>query len=279
MRGGGNIHNHDPLFLDLYFSFCRLLQLTKVETTLRALCNACYFTVYKQSITEGDIMSYQSICSKQPDDPQLPIGEKIPADRRLLGMRFYIAGTFDRTENTKKDDLEILVAQLGGTILSKSSAETLLKNHSRVPHCYIIVKNEKALIDATSYYDPKSKKGKAELTGAAKNLKMFAGGKWKFLKKEFITDSGSADVVLNPDDYSIEPGENIRSIRVNDVRTLMRKQRGDIGATVSVITSIKKFHQNVEVMKRKRVCFSDSESGSETEGSLCGNSDTDEIIP
>ena len=71
---------------------------------------------------------------------------------------------------------------LGGTCVSRSSAVTLLKNHSKTPHCYVILNDEQCLRFATDM----GEKVPFEKFAIAKNIQSFAGGDWTFLKVDYL---------------------------------------------------------------------------------------------
>ncbi len=65
---------------------------------------------------------------------------------KLTGMRFVLIVNFTgKTQERVAKSME----SMGGTIESKSSADTLLNNHTVEPHCYVIIQDETILRQAT----------------------------------------------------------------------------------------------------------------------------------
>ena len=140
------IHNHDPMLLELFISFCQTIQLDPGnEITSKAKVEK-----FRESeptyIAPENPVTYQSIMENPVPTPTLQIGVNRPESDVLRGMRFHLIGYFP---GTSQDELMSLIKKLGGTCVSRSSAVTLLKNHSKTPHCYVILNDEQFLRFAT----------------------------------------------------------------------------------------------------------------------------------
>ncbi len=132
------------MYLELFFSFCRLLRVAvklsaeTVETTVTTACQQAIGEEYRNMAEEN----YLTICREVLQRPILEVGAQRERQHLLLGMRFLVCRTF---KETTKDMLEHLIRVTGGTTLSRSSAELLLKKHSITPHCYIVVQDRTSL--------------------------------------------------------------------------------------------------------------------------------------
>ena len=70
MRGGGRLHNHDPLFLEMFFLFCSFIKSGKRTSSF--LNNA-------EDVLGGTnpIPSYLQICQKSLKFPKVAMGESV----------------------------------------------------------------------------------------------------------------------------------------------------------------------------------------------------------
>ena len=92
MRGGGKMCNHDPLFLESFFSFCKLLQRTKAEKEVPDVL-ANLTSVFNVSLGQ----TYLEICIDAVPNPRIAVGEVRAKNKMLTGMRFYVLGSFAGT--------------------------------------------------------------------------------------------------------------------------------------------------------------------------------------
>ena len=84
MRGGGRLHNQDPLFLEMFFfSFCKFIKSGKCTRSF--LNNA------------GDLLggtnpipSYLQKCQKNLEFPKVSVSKKRLSRLLLSGLRFYV---------------------------------------------------------------------------------------------------------------------------------------------------------------------------------------------
>ena len=90
MPGGGRLHNKNPLFIEMFFSFCKFIKFGKCTRIF--LKNA------------GDVLggtnpipSYLQMCQKNLDFPKVAVGENLPSSLLLSGLRFYVFGSFGCT--------------------------------------------------------------------------------------------------------------------------------------------------------------------------------------
>ncbi len=127
---------------------------------------------------------YLEICRTTQPTAKLDVGASRERSYLLLGMRFYVVGNFKETTNEK---LEKLIREMGGTVLSGSTAELILKKHSVTPHCYIVMHERKRLDKA--------------LTGQNKQLSSFTGGDWKFSSGTYIKDTSIKELILDVEKY------------------------------------------------------------------------------
>ena len=149
----------------------------------------------------------------------------------------------------------------GAYSLKHDQADTLMKTHSRLPNCFVLVKDEEDLVIATgsvqeteelqkkmlpanklnrsksrlstsqssdsdSQY-PSSQftaRQKRETAQYSQNAQKFAQGGLTVLKKNFITDVKKVATLLDPKDFTIAPRSNFRRARVNDMRPLFVDQ-------------------------------------------------------
>ena len=158
-----------------------------------------------QLIQEVD--KHLNICQKEYQAPKLESGATRDTKCLLLGLRFFVFGNFKQTTNQQ---LEKLIAEMGGIVLSRSSAEVILKRHTITPHCYILLQDTALLENGTS--------------GHNKQLSMFSGGDWKFLSWKYIKDMSNSPQVLDIETYLLDPSSRAKSNRINGVRPLFRFQ-------------------------------------------------------
>ena len=213
MMGGGRLHHQNPMLLDIYFSFCRLLQISDNtdEKKIKEVISEFYESP-SSSIT------YESIMANRVASPDLEIGCERPECDKLTGMRFLLIGNF---KGATQESVAKTIESMGGTILSKSSADTILKNHTVAPHCYVIIQDDSVLRQATDT----DKKVLAKSADIAKLMQTFASGNWTFLSIEFVESSNLSMTVIDPGAYKLNPGTKLQQRRVNDIRPLLKRQR------------------------------------------------------
>ena len=87
-------------------------------------------------------------------------GEKRSSSLLLFDLRFYMLGTFGRRASAvagkrtepnlaRQAVVEKWTHDLGGTVLTKDNAQTILRCHSDTPNCFVLLKNEKGLVKGT----------------------------------------------------------------------------------------------------------------------------------
>ena len=89
MRGGGKLVNEDPLFLDMYFSFCKVTQQT-VDSDLFRRMQCAHQAIHGTETNFTETVTYQEICKRDIPMPQLSYGTK--STFPLAGMKFYLSG-------------------------------------------------------------------------------------------------------------------------------------------------------------------------------------------
>ena len=150
MRGGGRLHNQDPLFLEMFFfSFCKFIKTGK-----------CTHTAGDVLRGTNPIPLYLQVCQKSLEFLKFAVGEKRPSSPLLSGLRFYVLGTFGCTAAAvagkkakpslaPKAMVKKWIHDLGGTVLTKDNAQTILRGHSKTPNCFLLLKDDKDLVKGT----------------------------------------------------------------------------------------------------------------------------------
>ena len=106
------------------------------------------------------IPSYLQICQKSIEFPKVAVGENRSSSLLLCGLRFYVLGTFGCTAaavagKKAKPNLapqamvEKWIHDLGGTVLTKDNAQTILRGHSKAPNCFLLLKDGNDLVKGT----------------------------------------------------------------------------------------------------------------------------------
>ena len=109
--------------------------------------------------------------------------------------------------------VEKWIHDLGGTVLTKDNAETIIRRHSKTPNCFLLLKDDKDLVKGTMTWEerlqnrvaknestidlessdtgqkPNKRAGKKELSPAAIQCRKFASSDFKVLKLEYLVDS------------------------------------------------------------------------------------------
>ncbi len=253
MRGGGQMHNQDPMFLELLFSYCKFLKLAgSKREDLAIIQKQAEEVVNGIQLEEVRSPTYTDICQKTSHASRIAVNEL--RERPLCGMRFLVVGLYTGEVAiqgklrdpalTPHDMMEQWIRELGGMVYEKQAFLTLQRSYSRTPHCFIVLNDGKQLMLATT--NPTTKpndtdaesdasrigtpapniRTKPKLSAAAKQCREFAGGNMTFLKHTYITASLKSNVVLDPysDEYILLPGPNIKKIIVKDIRPLLLQQ-------------------------------------------------------
>lgn len=257
MMGGGQLHHHDPMFLELYFTFCRIHAQNDGDGIV-ASTDRYYEAFYPGQ--ERPTRTYQDIVSAEKPEAALDIGATRDQNSMLTDLRFVVLGSFGKLTQEKVKQ-EIL--QLGGIVLSIDAAHTILKSHSKTPLCYVVLHDDSVLKIATTKGQQPPGKNNLQL---AKNLQNFAGGDWKFLSYNYIKMCQKERTFQDPHPYELKPGNHVLQVKVNDIRALLLRQESTFphnnNQQVSRIVYSKRFKNN---LKRKRLDYS---SGSETDNSV-----------
>ncbi len=263
MMGGGQLHNQNPMLLDLFFSFCHLLQITDFqdEKKVKEIINEFHQDIELSSIT------YESIMHNRVPSPEIEVGAERPKDNLLTGMRFLLLGNF--TGTTQEKVMSSLEA-MGGTILSKASADTILRNHSITPHCYIVLQDDTVLRYATDV----DKKVAPRMLEAAKTIQSFASGNWGFLTIKYVNDCEKSGHVVDPEVYTLKPGAKLQQRRVNDMRPLLKRQRSPRNSSTEITA---KSHMRKYRKKFIENFRNGSSSDSDSDFSLGGRSSNSEV--
>ena len=237
MRGGGLIHNQDPLFLECCFSFCKVFKLaaTRDKTTeLSIIQSQTCEAVYGVTMDQLPSRSYRQICQESCETPTIAVGQSRGRNCILAGLRFFVTGTYGGTEAvaagkrldptvTPQRMVEQWIRELGGEVFTKNALHTLFYHHSQTPHCFIVLKDGEELkkgtmtaeelaadkrprdtprsaVDSTDNDSDTSRTSatRVKLSEAAKFCREFAGGQLTFIKLDYIIKSLRSDVVLDP---------------------------------------------------------------------------------
>ena len=96
---------------------------------------------------------YLDICRKGVTLTSLPIGSE--RKELLSGLRFCLLGHLGTVKKQAMTHgiVKELILDLLGLIRDNDQSETLLRTHSQLPNCFVIVKDEKDLIFATGSTD------------------------------------------------------------------------------------------------------------------------------
>ena len=94
----------------------------------------------------------------------------------------------------------------------------------------------------------------------AQKLQIFAGRHWKFLRRELILESLKCDIILDPNQFALNPGAKVIRSKVNDMRPLLKRQRNE-DCPSGAKRNAKQFKKNLS----SKTLDSSSESGSENE--------------
>lgn len=284
MRGGGQFFNPDPMFLELFFSFCSLLRLNKTRSISERI-KKCFRAMYGADIQDNN-NSFNKICAKKVEEPTLAIGLRKEKNTLFMGLRFYVHGSFGgiTSSDGKKITNEILssfIVDFGGMSLQKSSLETLLARHSDLPHCYVVVKDATELQLATGSQTDQSSVENGSTAPTAKRrridddgpkkikstslvLRQFARGGVKFLSPKFILDCIQESCIKDPKDYEFKAGSEFPRVRVRDIKPLLLQQCNPTDQKyVSPSISVQRYRHKTQLMEKH--IESDPESENENE--------------
>ena len=269
MRGGGRDHNKDPLYLEAgASSFCKFLKIYVQNSTPNIEVATALDEV--ATLVEATVPGpkFEETCDEKIIHPQIPIGARKTTETLLEGLRFHVVGNFSLTMpgySMKINQSEIidLITEMGGTVLKKDAAMTLINSHSSLPNCFVILKDKRDLLRSTG----KPSKGPSQwassqgetsgsesqslttthltpgLPKCAPMLKILAGAELTFLKCDYIFDVKQRGQILDPYSapYLLTPGQNTRKNWVNDTRPLLLTQcSGKEKSSISATTAVKR---------------------------------------
>ena len=207
--------------------------------------------------------TYNDICLQPVSCASIAVGETRNKECRLLGLYFFVVGTFGSMKN---EEIQNAITEMGGTVCTKASAETLLFSHSKCPNCFVVMKDEKELRKSTDFEESANgkelknvlKKTVSENTATATGLlcRKFAGGDWSFIHVSFVLDSLKSDRILDPKKYEMLPGPNVKKIQVKDVRPLLARQCSEQSQRVSAISALKS-HRNKRKIQEEKAADND----------------------
>ena len=147
MRGGGKIYHKDPLFLELSSSFGKFLR-ASIELKTMKHDGLEISEILEKLVDDLDAKypgpTYLEICKTPISSTSLAIGKSHPDSQLLSGMRFTSIGRLGVVDGISltKDVLIKLINEMGGIFTEHDQAATLMKTHSRLPNCFVLVKDE-----------------------------------------------------------------------------------------------------------------------------------------
>ena len=106
------------------------------------------------------IPSSLQISQKSLEFPKVAVSEKNSSSLLLSGLQFYVLGALGCTMaavvgKEAKPNLapqaiaEKWIFHLGGTVLTKDNAQTILRRYSKTPNCFVLLKDDKGLVKGT----------------------------------------------------------------------------------------------------------------------------------
>lgn len=256
MRGGGQHYNPDPMFHELFLSFCSLLKISRCTEILNKH-SVCYEALCSSNI---DIdQSFLNVCEKTVQPACLPIGEKLPMSQLFQGLRFYVHGHYSGIchKNGSKmtnESLKLLIKQLGGIVMEKSALDVILSRHSDPLYCYVVLRDGNELKQATTFVEaedtelnPSAKPGEKRKLMQANQpkstglvLRQFVRGGLKFVSAQFVLQTANCSMLLDPASFELTPGNKVNRVRVRDARPLLLQQCDPaLKKYVSAIVSVK----------------------------------------
>ena len=229
-------------------------------------------TLTTEETLEG-AKTYLDICRTPLTLPCLAVGEKRTFCDLLRGLRFTIVGRFKR--GLTQDFLKDRIFEMEGVVYEKENAENIMKSHSNILNIYVIVKDERDLINATGdkhqleamrtklklhrhctaselSTDAESREDekcstKKKLSPAALACKRFASVGFMFITVEYGLEMMKSNVILDPEKYIIRPGLLINPMKINDMRPLLMDQIDDNKsiANTSAIVALKRYRNGL----------------------------------
>ena len=148
MRGGGKQSTQDPPFFEL-FSLLKLFRkqcLKAKEVSINDLLSKARGIVGIANQADKKSKTYNDICLQPVSCASIAVGETQNKKHRFLGLYFFVLGNFGSMKN---EDIQNAITEMGGTVCTKASAETLLFLHSTCPNCFVVMKDEKELRKST----------------------------------------------------------------------------------------------------------------------------------
>ena len=86
--------------------------------------------------------TYNDICLQPVSCSSIAVGETRNKKHRFLGLYYFVVGNFGSMKN---EDTQNAITEMGKTVCTKASAETLLFSHSTCSNCFVVMKDEKEL--------------------------------------------------------------------------------------------------------------------------------------
>lgn len=256
MRAGGKTYNLDPMLLDIFFSYCKMmapLLQSHPEVTLRERTATCHENVYKTRIENSPYSSYQAIMTQSIALPKLPVaGCPRSRDSLLLGMYFFPAGTYEKPLSQIHIS-KTLIPKFGGHVLDYNQALLLRNRSSKTPFCYVVLQTTE-LLDQVIQLNSQS----GELSKHLIQVHNMMSSSFKFILADFFLDLDKQLVnetrFVDPEKYIIAPKRSPRAVRVTDTPYLLKLNRGEINQSgISASSAVKNAaRQSSEKTKRKR---------------------------
>ena len=107
MMGGGKMHHWDPMLLNLYFGFLRVLKVARSKLRYDLDSMIASFSSNAKLDTE-EIVDYLTIVQNRIPSPEIEIGTQRPKAERLRGMRFLLMGNYKVGQPSLQSDIREL---------------------------------------------------------------------------------------------------------------------------------------------------------------------------
>ena len=224
MRGGGKLLHVDPMLQDLVLSFFRCYIHSKQQIAFEE-CMMQLRSIFRPIPTFH--IDYLWICRKTIKARTIQIDTPCEKDSIFLGLRFTVFGDF-RKANLTQVQVNKMILECGGLVLTQDALKTLTEKHSHLPFCYVLVQNETDLRIATGEPGvgrPMEKREKiVEKKERALKLRCYVQSGVVFLNVKFVVDCLNKPTLLDPANYEIKPGNDIPIVPIRDMKPLFKRQ-------------------------------------------------------
>lgn len=264
MRRGGNIYHADPIYMELFQSFCGFFQKGATTVDMEPIVRRCHVAIYGEDVEDfNSADDYLTMCTRPEEPIVLPIGRSF--DLPLLGMTFHVVCPLPA--NIAKNKIVSTIKNLGGQ--TKKDIREMLNcanamDGTKDSYLYAILGSDDLLRRSTvtkvdqlrDIENEPPKKTRRKPTNAAEasgikrmmDLRCLAEKRAvQFLSYEYILEAEKTRVVTDPSPFILNRSSGfVTTALAKNTRSLFRRQRaitadGNRPAnTVSTIASIKK---------------------------------------